>query len=413
MKKLDVLVTGDWHIDSKEYNLIKAELSLKEMLEYCTNNDVDVLLITGDVWERAQIDPFYDSNLGAGVKLAKNYLEALSELVSWVVIVKGNNSHDPVGSIQKLDGLRDNIIAYERPIILAFNSEGYEEITPTYRAPEVDFIITLIPYPTKQGYVTIDSIDNNNSDFIDKFEEYMSFIGSMTNYNCPKIMGAHVNVSGSRLTSGQTLVSQDILLAPKTLERAGHHYYGLGHIHLRQFFTPYMGYSGSLYNKNWGETDNKSFEVVHFEKDTNDDWDFESKRVFFKNARPMIKLEADFDPDLGFVTKHESDNVFVEDPQNSEIRYRVTVKENDRKLITDEKIIELKSYFQEKGNDIKVEINLIPDVRESRSETIMDCNNIVEEVKAYAKVVEYEFRESLQKKVINLQTEFTELGGKK
>jgi DNA repair exonuclease SbcCD nuclease subunit len=69
---------------------------------------------------------------------------------------------------------------------------------------------------------------------------------------------------GSSLTTGQYLTSQDIMVAPKSLELACHDYYALGHIHLKQQIRPHMRYSGSLYNKNWGETDKKGFDVVKY-----------------------------------------------------------------------------------------------------------------------------------------------------
>jgi DNA repair exonuclease SbcCD nuclease subunit len=34
MNRINFLCTADWHLDSKEYNVIKAELSLKEIAEY-------------------------------------------------------------------------------------------------------------------------------------------------------------------------------------------------------------------------------------------------------------------------------------------------------------------------------------------------------------------------------------------
>lgn len=402
MKKLTVLVTGDWHLDSKEYNVIKAELSLKEMVEYCKKNEVDLILNPGDVWEKAQIDPFYDSTMGAGVELARKYLSELSKSVTQIFIVKGNNSHDPVGSIAKLHKFRDNIFAYEYPVVLGIDETNFVvDLLRNENKNPLKFIVTLIPYPTKQGFVTIDSIDNNNAEFIEKFEEFMAHIGTVVEpYDCPKIMGLHGNVVGSRLSSGQTLVSQDVLLAPKTLERALHHYYGLGHIHLRQFFSPYMGYCGSLYNKNWGETEQKSFEVVTFELDTNDDWDFESKQVMFESGKPMLKIEADYIAG-DVISQPEGINIFDQVFDAFEYRLRITVKENDRKLITDDEILRIKEHF----GDVKIEFNMVPDDRESRSENIMKCATIYEEVKEFAKVVEFELPDSIQDKVLIIETE--------
>lgn len=186
------------------------------------------------------------------------------------------------------------------------------------------------------------------------------------------------------------------MVAPATLEKAKHDYYALGHIHLRQEVKPMMIYSGSIYNKNWGETEQKSFEVIEIEFGPGDvGFDMQVNTIPFTSARPMIKLEAEFDSEVGFITT----SILQDHPVNSEIRYRVTVKENERKLITEEKIKELEKYFTDLGNEIKIEFNIIPAERESRSEQIMYCKTLLDEVKEYASVINQPINGSIEKKV--------------
>lgn len=398
MKTLRFLHTADWHSDSDPKKQAKLEASLKQLVEYCEEVKVNAIIHAGDVWERSQK---YQQN--SGVPLVQNYLKELAKLVDFVFITKGNNSHDEPGSISLLHQLEQNIYAYEYPVCLAVDYDGYDfavqdllrnQINSPKGFNDLRYIVSLVPYPTKASLLIEDSIDNNNAEFIQKFEGIFEHIGDVTkSYTCPKILAFHGNVIGSRLSSGQTLVSQDIMVAPGTLEKAKHDYYALGHIHLRQFFKPNMGYSGSIFNKNWGETEEKSFETIEF-----DDGNMITITVPLSSARPMVTLNAEFkDGEFCFEDPGYALEVGMKE---YEYRLKVKVKENERNLITDDKIENLKFLYT---NDIKIEWNIIPVERESRSEQIMNCKTLLDEVKEYAAITEQPINDTIEKKVSKLQ----------
>lgn len=403
MKNLRFIHTADWHGDSEPVKLKKLEDSLKQIVDYCSQVKVNGIIIAGDIWEKKQS---YAEK--SGVPIVVTYLRHLSKLVDFIFITKGNNSHDEPGSVKLLHQLEPNIYAYEYPVVLGIyenkvddllrpNVNG-EPIDVSYEVVEdYDYIVSLVPYPQKSGFITNTSIDNNNNEFLEKFEQLFELIGDVTQpYTCPKILAFHGNVVGSRLSSGQSLVSQDIMVAPSSLEKAKADYYALGHIHLRQEIKWNMLYSGSIYNKSWGETELKSFEVVEL----TDNDGLTGLNVFVNtrqllSAKPMIKIEAEFDKGE-FVFEHDYPAI----DKNCEYRLRITVKENDRKLITADKMDSLKNVF---GNDIKIELNIIPNERESRSEKIMDCKSLLDEVKEYAEVIEQPINETIENKVFEVQ----------
>lgn len=396
MKELRFLCSADWHADNDPKKLLKLESSLNQIVDYCRNNKVNAIVHSGDVWEKRQ-----SHDQKSGVPLVYEKLRELSHLVDFIFITKGNNSHDEPGSIKLLHQLEPNIYAYEYPVVLSVMTDGNIPVVDLLRIdcagdPRADYIVSLVPYPQKSGFVTETSIDNNNADFLEKFEQLFELIGDVTQpFTCPKILGLHANVVGSRLSTGQTLVSQDIMVAPATIEKAQHDYYGLGHIHLRQELKPNMVYAGSIYNKSWGETEQKSFEVIEFPEFNY--YLFEKKQIMLESSRPMIKIDAEFvDDDF----KWDLSITDKDDTANAEFRFRCTVKENDRKLITDEKIDFLKNFF---GDDVKIEWNIIPDERESRSEEIMNCRTLLDEVTEFAKVTEFELTETIIDKVYSLQ----------
>ncbi len=402
-----IIHIGDAHLDQK--HIAKIEPSLKQILEYCENVKVNAAVIPGDIWHCKQS---YSNS--SAVPLLFDFLRKLSKLVDFIFITKGN--HDEAGSISLLHQLEPNIFAYEYPVCLAVPVEDC--FTPfdllrdarAHSKDEFQFIVSLVPYPTKSMFLSDDSIDNNNAEFVEKFEQVFELIGDVTQpYTCPKILGFHGNVVGSRLSSGQTLQSQDIMVAPSTLEKANADYYALNHIHLRQEIKPNMIYAGGIANFNWGETEQKSFEVIELD-------DFPvvfPKQILLISARPMVKLEFVFkngvilDEELGY----EYHGYIFDDNDDPEFRLRIKVFENERKLFTDEKINELKDFF---GQDVKIEFNVIPTERESRSERIMHCKTLVDEVKEYSTISGYfdGYREEflpitkeIETKVIQLQEE--------
>ena len=398
MNTLRFIHTADWHADNDPKKQEKLRASLDQILNYVKVNKVNALIHAGDIWEKKQS---YADN--SGVPLVILYLKAISKYVDFIFITKGNNSHDEPGSVSLLHQLEPNIYAYEYPVSLGVYTDvpgvmDYLRVEPP-SDEKPDYIVSLVPYPQKSGFITQTSIDNNINDFLEKFEQLFELIGDVSQpYTCPKILAFHGNVVGSRLSSGQSLVSQDIMVAPSTLEKAKADYYALGHIHLRQFFSNNMGYSGSIYNKSWGEIEQKSFEVIEF-CDGAGLWEWSNQnQVLLNSARPMIKEELQFLSGEFFYKN--GDEIQFYQVSEAEYRLRIEVKENDRKLITDGKIQQLKNIF---GDDVKLEFNIIPTERESRSEQIMNCRTLLDEVKEYASVIDQPINGTIESKVAQLQ----------
>ncbi len=393
-----IVHTADWHADSDPVKLQKLISSLDELEEFVKNNKVNILLIAGDIWEKKQT-----FSQKSGVPLILDKLRCLCLYVDRIYIIKGNNAHDEVGSVELINEIdSDKIFATEDLDVIGIdlfqNTQNIDEynLLENANVPEkLSLIVSMVPYPTKSNFVSNDSIDNNNADFIQKFEEIFELIGDVTTpYSCPKVLMFHGNVVGSRLSSGQSLVSQDIMVAPRTLQKANADYYALGHIHLRQEVAPNMVYSGSMYNKNWGETEPKSFEVIEF-----DDSGMKTEQVYFQNANPMVTLFAEF-KNGEFSFQDSLETIDTAKQPNSEVRLKYSVAESERNLVTAEKIAELKFLF---GENLKIEEMVIPDVRESRSEQIMDAKSLFEEVVEFARIISQELPETIKSKIESIE----------
>ena len=377
MKNLCVLFSADWHLDKDPKRKRKACESLDQMVEYVKNNHVDYIVHGGDFWETKQS---FGEN--SGVEYGFQYLKELSQHVKAIVLNKGNNNHDHPGSISLLHQLRENIFAYEYPVSLALydhvstilgvdilrdEETGYEE--------QPEFIVNLMPYPTKGMIVRDMSIDDNNKEFGEVFDGLMDMFGITNNrYKCPKAFTFHGNVRGSRLSTGQPLTGQDIIISPLSLRRVKADVYVFGHIHNWQEFAPDMFYTSSLYNCNFGETEQKYFIITKFDQ-TEEGIKVSSEKIAFKTVRPMVNVTAEF-INGEFVISQEV-------PENAEVKIKYQIDEDLQDQVTTAKKEELKARF---GTDTIIEADVVPVQRESRSVKIMNAKNLAEEFAEYCMV---------------------------
>jgi DNA repair exonuclease SbcCD nuclease subunit len=387
---IKILATGDWHFDSTNKNQ-KLVHSLDQVIDYLSNNKIDYFVHSGDMYETPRM--FKE---GSGVELVFEYLRKIAKLVKYVVITRGNAFHDAASSISLLHKIEPNILAFEQPVILGFYKEGeettyidllrndYQKIAQDSAKPEI--IINMMPYPSKSAFLTDDSIEVNNQNFGEVFDNLMLALGLVNNkFNCPKIFGFHGNVQGARLSNGQTLGQQDLIISPHSLMKANCDYYALSHIHLYQEILPNIIYSGSIHNKNWGETEQKSFQVVRF-----DNGEMQIERVMLKGTRPMIEVRAELkDGKLVYDT---------EIPENAEVRVKCKITEAETNLLTDEKIEELTRALGA-DKEVRFDKEVVPTQRESRSEIIMDAKTLEEEVSEYARITGYEVTKSILAKI--------------
>jgi DNA repair exonuclease SbcCD nuclease subunit len=375
VKDLSILFTADWHLDSSPARWKKAEASLDQIGNYLVENPIDYFVHSGDIWEALQ-----DYMKGSGVELGHQYLREFSKLVKFLLITKGNNAHDKPGSVALLNQLEKNILAYEYPVINAIYESGLvadmlrmewtEEAQEYYSNPEL--VINLMPYPTKSNIITDTSIDINNANYGQVFDGMMDVFGIINSrFTCPKIMGIHANIQGSRLSTGQTLNSQDIMISPHSLDRAKCDFIGAGHIHMEQEITPNIHFISSLYNCNHGEEEQKYFKVVKFNSDG-----MRIEKIPLIAARPMVTVLAELKEGMIVYSR--------EVPENSEVKVKLSIPENEKGLYTDDKKKELEERF---GIDVKIDKIIVPAQRESRSEKIMIAKGEVEEVAEYARVI--------------------------
>ncbi|MDR3626943.1 MAG: DNA repair exonuclease [Ignavibacteriaceae bacterium] len=384
--ELKIIHTADWHLDYDPVRLAKAENSLKQLVEYCKKETVNGIIIAGDIWDRLQ--PFGGRS---AVSLCFDYLSQLSSLVGFIFIDAGNSSHDPDGSVVKLNNYRPNIWAFEYNVALLVDLKGYSYIDLCQQpdlgqADSPSLLIYGFPYPTKARLMGQGSIDENNVNLVEQFEKLLGYYGMISDRHpdTPKITVYHGNVAGSKLSKGQTIAGQEIIIPPNLLELTGANYYALGHIHMPQQIKWNMSYSGSLYNKDFGETEQKYFNSVKItcgvlDGEGRETFPMEIERIAFVSSRPMLTIEAEFRGGKFIYENHI--------PANAEVKFRYSVAENERELVTADILKELRKSFNE---DVKIEANVIPIQREARSINMAKCKTLQDEIVEYGKVIKNE-----------------------
>lgn len=394
MNPIRLIHSADWHLSEKPKLQKKAQHNLDQMLKFTQDNQVDGLLIAGDIWDRIQ--PFGNQS---AIKMAFEYLGEFSKYVKFIFIIKGNSSHDANQSVELLHNYKSNIFATESHAAIGIslkNSLTFDDLLIQEGHGNYDLIIHGISYPVKAQLISSNSIDFQNLDFIGHFEKLLEYHGmiSAQHVEVPIVTAFHGNVSGSKLSSGQSLIGQDIIIPPFVLEKMQSDYYALGHIHLPQNINPKMRYSGSLYNKDFGELEQKGFDLLKIQgKEVN------VENISFKAWRPMIVVSAEF---IG--------NEFIYDkaiPQNAEVKFRYTVKENERALITQNVIKALK---EELGQDTQFEAITQPSERQSRTSKIMEVPTLACEVEEYLKVTGEIMTDSIKEKIQSIECDNKEEG---
>lgn len=330
---MKIVHTADWHWS--EQKLEKCQQSADFIIGQLDEIRPAVHIIAGDYWDRRQVL--------AGSSAVLPAVEAMKRMasISPVILILGNHAHDAAGSLDIFQDLRTRFPIYvtERATTIALrvgkNSLPYFEecIRPDgtlISAGGVEAIFYLMPYPTKSTMLAESpdvSIDESNLMIREIMRRlFLGFAAIGTEYECPKVLAAHCNVIGARISSGQTLIGQDIAISRSDLEIANADYYALGHIHVNQEIAPRMHYAGSIYHNNFGESENKYFNVVEIRGA-----DLEVIQVAIP-SRPLSLHDVWYDPD----TNELVDQNEVQDWEEAELRIRVHGVQEGLQLLDDD-----------------------------------------------------------------------------
>lgn len=374
---MKIVHTADWHWS--EQRMERCLKSANFILEYLNLIQPDLHVIAGDYWDKRQV-----LSDASAVIPALDTMKRLAS-ISPVIIISGNNAHDASGSLSIFQDLDTKfpVFTAERPETLLFHPskskgaprfEVYNSSDPLSTvAKNTSAVIHLFPYPNKSYFLSGKedlSIDESNLLIAETLRGlFLGFAAIAEGFAGPKIFVGHCNVDGATLSTGQSLLGQDIMISRHDLEIVGADYYALGHIHRHQKIDPKIWYSGSIYHINFGESEPKSLNLVEMGR----------KRMKVTAVRipstPLALHEARFDSTMNTII----DDNTSEDWKEAELRVRLYLTEEQSSLVTDD---EIRNRYPG-ASTYKIERIILPEER-IRSEEIVRARTLREKVHEWA-----------------------------
>ncbi len=245
---------ADLHIDERKRPNDQAHI-LDVLCGQISEFKPHVALIAGDLFER-QSTPNERNMLSDFIRRLASF--------SPVVIVRGN--HDAQSDLDIFADLASehDIHIYDRPGVFHVGTPG----------GKVE--IVAIPWIDKAAFVAkLDAAEASSESTKARIEaeiatlfvslgEQLGTIGTAASF-----VVAHLNVSGSEASTGQTLTGQGLEVTPGALAELGADYVALGHIHKYQNWNvggcPVV-YAGSPWRQNFGEPEDKGWMAVEVAK---------------------------------------------------------------------------------------------------------------------------------------------------
>jgi len=283
---MKILHTADIHW-CREHQA-EALASLVAVRDTARAEQVDLVVFAGDLFDRG-IQASDRDGLPA-------LLEVVTEIlnVAPVVAVYGTPTHDVAGCYEVLTRLKA-----EHPLVVLDPREPFV----MGDARQDKLLVLGCPEPGKEWLLAgKEGLDGQTAAQAakDAMRGLLLGLGSMRRQHpdIPCLMVYHGSVRGATMSSGQTVGAGELAIGVEDLALVGADYYALGHIHqgqqlqnevLRELPCIAAYYAGSAYPVDWGELEQKSFNLVAID---DPDYGDHVKRIPFPHP-PRAKIESD------------------------------------------------------------------------------------------------------------------------
>ncbi len=226
------------------------QYSLEQVVSFVKENKIDLVLIAGDVFDKANPD-------NESKELIFNFFLSLKDLASEVVVISGNHdSYDFMKSISGLSRLA-NVHIYDRPS------------KERYLFQMKDLKVACLPYPSERVITSAD--EDSKKSYAQIVGKFIKFLAHSVKDAKHKVLLAHLFVAGSKYTrtEKEATITQHYAVNPADLTEV-FDYVALGHVHRHQRIeqAPTQAYyTGTLYQLDFSEAgDDKFFNLITFEE---------------------------------------------------------------------------------------------------------------------------------------------------
>jgi exonuclease SbcD len=329
----------------------------------------DLIIIAGDLFDEGV-------QLGSPASLAAIDFVYKCGNVAPTLLIRGTTSHDAEGSINTLHLLKTLYPVYvtdriEQIAVKISTLKNTIDFVPVegYEPSATGVIISCLPSINKANLMASmsGSVTDTSRETIDLVRDVLQGWGVINkqakDLGIPTILVGHGTVTGSRLSTGQTLAGKDLEYTTGDLQLAGCDLYCLGHIHKRQSWGNIF-YSGSITRLNYGEQEEKGFYIHELSGNGNP----VSSSFIETPARAMRTKRPEGLPGVEV----------VEDVQQGDlVRIVYEVAEADVGKVDEQAIID--AAVAKGAAEVKIEKQIIPTVR-VRAEGISRLGSLEEKL---------------------------------
>ncbi len=271
MKQVKIIHLSDVHFrpDKKE----EALISLRTVIEKGREEQIDLFAIAGDLFDRA-----LQNTTNSGLPELQRTMQQMMD-VAPVVAVTGTPTHDIMGCYDVLQETQAEhgftVLDPHHKYLLVGNEVFSDRVEDYYfddRPCRGKLLILGCPEPSKEWFLKDKRMgrEEANAAIIDGMRSLLLGMGvkRREHPDIPCLFVYHGNVEGATMCNEQVIRSGEITIGRDDLAFVGADYYALGHIHLAQQIGDMPAYyGGSAYPVNWGEMDQKTFNLIEIEKE--------------------------------------------------------------------------------------------------------------------------------------------------
>jgi len=273
--------------------------SLDVMIDYCIDNDADIVLFAGDAFNKPSPSSV----------LLNEFSKRMYKLSQHCPVILLVGNHDRAYSMISGVSAVDVYEALNIPNIIVANKYEVLEIETKSGLLQV----VTFPYPAKRDFKSSKAVHK-------KIEE----LGKLVNGNSPCVFLGHFGVTGARSGAIDYAVTGEDQIDLPWFNDGPWDYVALGHIHKHQVLNegkvPPIVYAGSIDRVNFGEEfEDKGFVWLEITEDTIN-FDFISV-----SPRPMITLDYEFVSSDRHITSQIVKDISDEDLKNTIVRIRIKV----------------------------------------------------------------------------------------
>jgi DNA repair exonuclease SbcCD nuclease subunit len=428
MSKFTILHTADWHVCDDF--LKDAETCLSFLVARAESSDLDLIVISGDIYESRQIRQ--ESN---AARLAFKTLQQLARIAP-VAIVLGTASHDGrapllLGRINErypiwIADMPESTVLYRCEI----GDEIEDPRDPNIFVPldKIDKVsdsedvsaiamVSAMPAFTKQFFQTKSNIEDSDKEIAAEMGAIFAKFGSdchglMVNLRhkykagpIPHILLGHWQTTGAYVHPDQPMTGLDIEVPKDFLHNANADIICLGHLHAAQELEKYIFYSGSLFPTDFGETETKGFWVHNLDLvDMGHHWEIDGSDFMETPAPHLHKATQDLlrTDDPGLVMPAILGTLSEVTPdENGILRMVVKIYQDMTSAINK---AEIDAFVRERISPRKFELDINamprPNVRSAR---VLEEDQLREKLKIRADIINEPIDEDVLRKADALQ----------